>query len=76
MRDKVLNLLVGQDRVSGFNKAIAGFEYFVMEIRKHRDGFAVRLPRLMGQCDLDWTIMDQFFQVRSFLSVRISNATD
>ncbi|XP_062099809.1 uncharacterized protein LOC133805655 [Humulus lupulus] len=39
MRDKVLYLPTDQDRVSGFDKAIAGFEYFIMEIRKHRDRF-------------------------------------
>ena len=36
---KVLNLLAGQDRVSETSKAIVAFEYSIVEIRKHRDGF-------------------------------------
>ena len=45
---KVLNLLAGQDRVSEISKAIAAFEYFIMEIRKHRDGFCGGIAQVSG----------------------------
>ena len=48
MRDKVLNLLVGQDRVSEISKAIVAFEYFIMEIREHHDGFRGGIAQVSG----------------------------
>ena len=39
IREKVLNLFAGQIRASEISKAIVAFEYSIVEIREHRDGF-------------------------------------
>ena len=48
MRDKVLNLLAGQDRVSEISKAIVAFEYYILERRKHREGFCGGIAQVSG----------------------------
>ena len=48
MCGKVPNLLTGQDRVSETSKAIVAFEYFIMEIKYHRDGFRGGISQVSG----------------------------
>ena len=76
MRGKVLNLLAGQDRVSEISKAIAAFEYSIVGIRKHRDGFRGGVAQVSGS---KWVALSHYgplFQVSLFLSARMNSTAD
>ena len=48
MRGKVLSLIAGQIRVSEIGEAMVAFENFIMEIRKHRNGFRSGIAQVSG----------------------------